>query len=350
MALSRPTLGELRARIIGDLSGRTAGKAFLRRSIERVLGSVVAGVAHGLYGAIEWAEQQQLPATAEEEALVRWGALLRVPRIAGTNAAAGIVSIDAAPGTIVEAGTRLRTDQGVLLYVTERTTITGTSGPLPVAAVETGAAGNVGVGELVSVVSPVAGLSPRGEVTTELVGGAGLEDLEAYRARVVAALRQPPRNGGPGDYRAWALEVPGVSEAWEYAHREGVGTVTIAITTAEATRIPSAALVSDVQQYIDARRPLDVRAVYVRAPIARPVDISLTLSPATFAARDEVVAALEQLFAETAPGVAVSRSVLDEAISLAPSERAHEVTLISSLVPAPLELLTLGTVTVAGVP
>jgi len=350
MPLSRPTLGELRTRVIGDLAGRTDGKAYLRRTVERVLGPVVAGVAHGLYGAIEWAEKQQLPATADEEALVRWGEMLGVARIGGTRAAAGEVTASAVPGTVVPAGTRWRSDQGVLLYVPTATPIAGETGTVPVEAVAPGDAGNVGVNELVTVVSPVAGLAPRGTVSTALVGGAGLEDLEAYRARVVGALRQPPRNGGPGDYRAWALEVPGVAEAWEYGHRAGVGTVTVAITTSGAGRIPSPALVTAVQQHIDARRPLDVRAVYVRAPIARPVNLTMTLAPATTATRDEVVAALTQLFGETAPGVAVSRSVLDEAISLAPSETAHEVTLVSSLSPGPLELLTLGTVTVVGVP
>ena len=54
MSYTRPTLAEIISRVVGDISSRTQGSAFLKRSVERVLAYVVGGVAHGLYGYLEW--------------------------------------------------------------------------------------------------------------------------------------------------------------------------------------------------------------------------------------------------------------------------------------------------------
>jgi uncharacterized phage protein gp47/JayE len=356
--MTRPTLAQLRTRVLGDLAGRTEGKAFLRRSVEGVLAPVLAALAHGLHGKIEWAERQQLPATADEAALVRWGKMLDVPRTGGTRAVSGQLSLTGTPGAAVPAGTAFRASNGAVMTTLADAVLGANPTTVGVEAREPGAAGNTVPADVaVSAVSAVAGMASDAVVTTPLTGGADLEDLELYRARVldVMPVEEAPRGGGPGDYRRWAKEVAGVTEAWEWPHRAGVGTVTVVITRdvelpgGQIARIPDPGFVALVQQHIDAKRPLDMRAVYVRAPIATPVNMTLRIVPTTIACRDEVLVELRRLFGETAPDVALSRSVLDEAISAAPSETSHEITSITTLEPGALGLLTLGTVTFEGI-
>lgn len=352
--MQRPTLAELRTRILSDLAGRTEGRAYLRRSVEAVLAPVLAGLAHGLYGAVEWAVDQQLPSTADELALVRWGQLLGVTRSGGTRASGGQVLLTGQAGTRIVAGTNLRTASGALLATVADVVLTSSPTAVGVAAIEVGTGGNVGQGELVTVATTVRGLDAQATVSVASTGGAGLEDLERYRGRVLDELRRPPRGGGPGDYRAWALEVPGVSAAWEYAHRAGVGTVSVAITRDQPSgdtidRIPDPAFVATVQAHLDAKRPLDVRAVYVRAPIAQPVNMTIDLVPKTTANRDAVLVELRRLFHELEPMTALPLSLVDEAISSAPTETSHVITSIGSLVPGDWRLLTLGTVTFTGI-
>jgi uncharacterized phage protein gp47/JayE len=352
--MQRPTLAELRTRILSDLAARTAGRAYLRRSVEGVLAPVLAALAHGLYGAVEWAVDQQLPSSADELALVRWGQLLNVPRIGGTRATGGQVALTGAAGTRIVAGTNLRTATGTLLATTADVVLTNLPTTVAVNAIEVGTGGNVAVDELVTVQTTVRGLDSQATMTVATTGGAGLEDLELYRGRVLDALRKPPRGGGPGDYRAWALEVPGVSGAWEYPHRAGVGTVSVAITRDQPSgdsinRIPDPAFVATVQAHLDARRPLDMRAVIVRAPIAQAVNLTIDAQPKTTANREAILVELRRLFYELAPMTTLSQSLVDEAISSAPTETSHSITAIGSLVPADWRLLTLGTVTFTGI-
>lgn len=81
MSYERPTRTELRDRAVADLSSALGEqRAFVRRSVERALAVVVAGLADGLWDRLAWLHTQLLPDRCGEEFLSRWAAIYQVPR------------------------------------------------------------------------------------------------------------------------------------------------------------------------------------------------------------------------------------------------------------------------------
>lgn len=78
----RPSLADIYQRICTDIELYLPGAAARApESLLSTLASAEAGVAHELYGFLEWIALQILPDTADEDTLVRWSALLAVPRL-----------------------------------------------------------------------------------------------------------------------------------------------------------------------------------------------------------------------------------------------------------------------------
>jgi uncharacterized phage protein gp47/JayE len=346
MSYTRPTLSELIDRVKADVASRTEGRAFLKRSVEGVWSPVVAALAHGVYGAIDWTYAQLLPVDSELATVVRWGEMIEEPRLGGSRAGGGTISLTGQPGATVVEGTLYRASSNDALLVTQLEVVLdeGGAGIAPVVAVEAGAAGNVAADEQVTIVTPLRGVDAVALVVNALTGGSDVELLERYRARVLSNLRLPPRAGGPGDYRRWALEVPGVTRAWEFPARYGLGTVALGFVMDDRSDIiPTPEDVAAVQAYIDARKPLDVRAVYVRAPIPKIVDLTIDVLPKNMTVVYAVIEELKGLFSELGIEDALVLSVLDEAISAAPPETQHVITSHTSLTPGPWEILVRGT-------
>jgi len=347
MAYTRPTLETLIARVKGDISSRTEGSAFIKRAFERVLAYVLAGLAHGLHGHLEWVKDQLLPTTCDRTGLLAWGYLLDIP-INGAEYATGDATFTGTNGTVVPSGTQAQDDAGNL-YELAGGTVSGGELSMGVVAVTAGADGNLEAGAPLTLVTPIAGLDSEGVCDADFSNGADLEETEDYRERILEGFRVPPSGGGPGDYVTWAKEVSGVTRAWEFGNRVGVGTVSVAfVRDDDGDIIPSAPEVATVQAYIDSKKPLDMRAAYVVAPVALPVDLTIALDPNTAEVRAAVTEELESLFAdedEVILETALAQSKIDDAISDAEGEEAHEITVISSLVPSTWELLTLGNIT-----
>uniref|UniRef100_UPI0032B60DD4 baseplate J/gp47 family protein n=1 Tax=Escherichia coli TaxID=562 RepID=UPI0032B60DD4 len=72
-------------------------------------------------------------------------------------------------------------------------------------------------------------------------------------------LRRPPAGGNKYDYKRWALEVDGVTSAYVEPLRRGLGTVDVAITS--ANDLPSQELINAVLAHIEEVRPVTARAV-----------------------------------------------------------------------------------------
>ena len=354
MPVTRPTLAQIIARIKGDISAQTEGSAFIPRSFEAIL-SVVQGYSiNGVYSFAEWVSRQLFPTTAEEAGLLAWGALRKLSRKAATKST-GAVAFSCSIGNVIPAGTIIK-GAGLLFTTLATVTATTTTITVQVQAVDAGSAANLATSVPMTLVSPIAGVTSTGAVASPgLSGGTDQEDLEDYRGRVIDNLRRPPSSGGPGDYRAWALENPGVTRAWEYGSRAGLGTVTLFFMMDDRVNpIPLSGDVATVQAYIDARKPIDMRAVYVLAPIAQPVNMTIALRPNTTTVQATVLQSLKDLFASTlvAHETSLTQSKIDEAISTAVGEDAHNITSIGSLTVTSESgnILTLGTVTFTTLP
>lgn len=327
MPFARPTLPELIDRVTTDISGRVTGvqSAVLRRSLLGILARSEAGAVHMLYGFLDWAAKQAIIDTAEKEYLERWAAIWKVFR-KSADYATGAALLTGAVGSMVPAGTILQRQDGVQYRVLAAGTFTGTTLQLTVVAVEAGANGDAPVGTPLFLLSPVAGVQSTGSAATDIEGGLDVETDSQLLSRLLKRIRQPPHGGAESDYELWGLEVPGVTRVWVYPLQMGAGTVTVLfVCDGEANIIPTPAKVAEVQAYIDARRPVTAE-VFVAAPVADPLNITVKLLPNTAAVQAAVRAEVADLIVrDSRPGNPTLISRLREAVSIAAGESDNAI-------------------------
>ncbi len=347
MTFARPTLTELITRDETDILGRlSGGDALLRRAIERVLARVLSGAVHGLYGALDYVADQLMPDTADAEHLARWAGVWGVDR-KPAEISAGTADLTGVNGSIVPVGTRLQRSDGFEYLVTAEATITGGVAAVAIEASIGGAAGQAEAATPLTFVSPVAGVATGALVSTGgIVGGAEEELDDALRVRLLARIREQPRGGAATDYERWALEVPGVTRAWVYPNRGGLGRVGVTFVMDEREDIiPEPADRAAVAAHIAPLRPVtaDV-SVFALADV--PLNPEITLTPDTAEVRAAVAAELVDLLArEAEPGATLLLSHIREAISIAAGEADHVlVSPVANVVAGDEEIITLGAI------
>jgi len=348
MPFARPTLTELINRVITDISSRVTGvdSAVLRRSLLGVLGQSEAGAVHMLYGYLDWIAKQSIIDTAEKEYLERWAAIWKVIRKT-SGFASGQYALSGTAGATILDGTIVQRQDGVQYKVLGDAVFGG--GPLivPILAIEAGEAGNFGTGLPIFLLSPIAGVQSTGTTATKIEGGVDVESDERLLARLLARIQQPPHGGAAFDYEQWALEVAGVTRVWVYPLQMGAGTVTVLFVCDEdVSIIPSPAKVAEAQAYIDARAPVTAE-VFVAAPIADALNMTIKLAPNTAVVQNAVRAELEDLIdRDSAPGGKILISRLREAVSLAAGEDNNQiVTPTADVTHATGHMAILGTLT-----
>lgn len=328
MAFTRPTLAELVDRVQQDLVSRLElTGAVLRRSMVHILSRVVAGAVHGLHGHLDFISRQIFADTAEVEYLDRIGGLYGIDRTEAEYAT-GDVTFTGTNTTNIPSGTVLVRSDGAEYTTDALATISGGEATVAVTASNADEASNSDAGVVLNLASPISGVDSEATVETDgLTGGADEEDDDAYRARVLSRLSNPPQGGSDADYEAWALEVPGVTRAWVYPLEDGAGTVTVRfVRDDDADLIPDAGEVSDVQDYIDERRPVTA-TVTVAAPTELPVDYELSVVPDTAEVRAAVEAELADLHLRVAePGVTLPLSAIRTAIGIAAGLTDYDLT------------------------
>ena len=323
---TRPTAAEILARIKTDIEGALSGvSARLRNTFELGVAKAQAGVSHALHGHLAWVAEQIIADTAAEAFLVRWGALFGVDRVAAAPAV-GFLAVTGTGGTIPAGAEFIRAADGQA-FTADATTVGVTATTIAVTAVVAGQAGNLEIGEAVSLSSPIANVDSAATTTAAFSSGADLESLADLLERVLLRMQTPPMGGAPGDHETWALEVAGVTRAWEYPRvgstgNPGLGKVAlIFVRDSDASLIPDSGEVAAVQAYLDARSPAEV---FVVAPTAVAFDYSVTLDPSNATVEAAVEAEVADMLArEAEPGGTLSLSRLNEAISAAAGEVSH---------------------------
>lgn len=327
MAFDRPTLTEIIDRITADFVSRlNLTGALLRNSVVRVLSRVYAGAVHGLYGYLDFLSRQLIPDTAEDEYLQAWADTWGISRQPATYAS-GPVVFTGTDSSVIPAGSVLQASDGSEYETQADATITGGTVTATVEAQAAGAAGNLSAGVTLSLVSPISGVDNSATVDTGgITGGTDIESDESLRARLLARIQQPPQGGAAHDYENWALEVVGVTRAFVFPLRYGLGTVGVTfVLDGEASIIPDAGKVAEVQDYIDERRPVTAD-VTVFAPVEVQLDMTIKLEPNTAAVQAAVTAEIADLIRrESEPDGFLYVSQLDEAISIAQGEIDHEI-------------------------
>jgi uncharacterized phage protein gp47/JayE len=328
MSFARQSLDQLVDQAMTDIDGELTGAdARLAVSNLNVLSIVLAGMADGLHGHLDWLAFQVIWDSARNEYLERWAGMFGVWRKPAA-CAIGVATITGNTGTVILEGTRLQRADGALYETTAEATIADGTAALALSAVEPGLAGNAAAGVKLASVEPIAGARSPAEVAVGgISAGTDIETIPSLLARFLARLREPPHGGAAHDWRAWTLEVEGATRAWVYPGERGLGTVTIRfVMDGKAdTIIPSAIEIALVAAHLDEVRPVTAEPV-IEAPVAAPLSLTIALSPDTAATRAAVQAEVAAFVArESEPGATIYLSRLSEAISGAIGETRHRL-------------------------
>lgn len=286
MPIAIPTREELTATIKAFFTVR-----FPTRNLgtEGFLGKTWRALAMAIWSfdkAVQNADYDATPTDSTSTAgLNNWAQVLGLPNGAGsygrkgaTFATGGKVHATGTNGVVIANGTQAIGSDGVTNFETINGpyTIAGGVATCDMIATTAGTAGNLDVGEVVTWISPPAGLDASAAVTTAFAGGSDQETNAALLARIQFRLRNPPKGGTASDYRYWCenayntttgVAIP-IARAYVYPRRQGTGTVDMVITVAGEgmSRAPGGTIVTEVQDYINVVRPVTVEAANVLDP------------------------------------------------------------------------------------
>lgn len=311
-----PDYSALRTALLRDIANQLPDAATGGDSDFAIRANAVAAALEGLYQHQQWIVRQMLPDTADSDYLERWAGLYGITRKSAVSAS-GTITFTASVVSQIPVGTEAKTPDGVAFVTTASgQVLAGGSVTLAATAVTPGASGNIAAGTALTLTAAPAGVNSAGVVATAMMSGMDRESDVALLARLLARLRNPPHGGNASDYLAWALAVPGVTEAYVYPLRRGVGTVDVVIEGAGGG-LPSAQLVTDTQAAINAVKPVTADCL-VLAPTLVPVAITaaLTLSGITLStAVSAINAKLAAYFASLKPGDTVIKTRISALIA-----------------------------------
>lgn len=256
----------------------------------------------GLYQHQQWITRQIFPDTADSDNLERFARRYKIYRLIAV-AATGSINFTGTPGTAISIGTEARSTDGVS-FVTTLAGVIGAGGTVTIAtqASLAGVSGNKAAVSALTLTAAPSGVLSQAAINT-MTGGTDAETNQALLTRVLFRLQNPPTGGAAHDYYAWAKEVSGVTAAYVYPNRRGLGTTDVIILASGG--LPSASLIASVQSHIDGVRPVQADfLVFGPTPITANIAAVLTLSAGYVLAN--VVAtintALDAYFATLKPG------------------------------------------------
>ena len=314
----RPTLTQLRAQVLQDVTGSTLPGAdgLLDPSVLRVLALAIAGLGFLHYDYQDWIAEQSNPWSATDEYALAWGALIGVGPKPASVAGNGQATFTGAAGADVPPGTGVTRSDG-RAYASTADAVVGVNGlvVVPVASVAPGAAGNTAVGALMTLTVPVPGVVSAGRCTLAVVGGSDAETMDAFKGRYLAQYAAPPQGGDAGDYVAWARAVAGVTRAWVLPQGGGPGTVVVytmfdqanaaslgfpvGLNGVASTEPRAVAATGDNLTVANAIKPVQpvTALVYAASPTPTPVPFQVsTILPFNPATTASITAALVDMF------------------------------------------------------
>lgn len=353
MLPNAPSLNALRERMANDLQLRMQQAGIAVDATQPGNGyfelvNVLAGSAYSLWGAADHIANQQLIESMDDVTAQKVGAEYGITRQAATFAT-GSVSLVATANVAVEQSTLFQSETGQLYRLDAQQNISaGQSQTASLTAVDAGFAANLSAGQVLNLVSPIAGLQSETNVVVAIAGGSDIEPIERYKSRIIERKQAPPLGGARNDYIGWAKAAhPDVTRAWVFEHENGVGSVTVRVVTENLPEpIASAAVVTAVNNYIDDVRPAGLRSLSVEAPTAVPVNITFSLlEPNTVAVQEAIRAELQDLlFKEGGPDSTLLLSHIRESISRAAGEQNFAISLNADLSFAVDEYPVLGSI------
>ncbi|MGP3123385.1 baseplate J/gp47 family protein [Serratia marcescens] len=316
MARTVPALADITEQQLRDIRNQLPDADVSGDSDYAIRANAVSGVAQGLYNDQTWILRQIFPDTADHDWLVmhaRTRGLSPKP----ASPAGGQVQLTGTAGLSVAAGLQFRAINGSVLYQTTADTRLGDKGAATVSAraMTAGMAGNLGDNTAGTLLSAPQGLDSSVTITS-MRGGTEAESDASLLARLLELMRRPPAGGNKYDYRRWAKEVSGVTEAYVYPLRRGYGTVDVVITASGG--LPSEETIKAVQDHIDDLRPVTAKNSLVLAPEPLSADVTVSVSLDGLSideAKAQITQVLTDYFNRLAPGEIAVRTQMGALIS-----------------------------------
>lgn len=289
---------------MSEFQAKLGADAFLCNSNLNVISKVLAGMAHSLYGNLDFLADQVNPKTACGEFLENWSKLFGVTRNPA-RAANGNVTATGIEGAVIPSGTPLSRPDGTQYTTTEEVVI-GNSGDVSISiqAVVTGPDSNYSGGAVMQFDTAITQVDT--DLTVELSGisgGVDIETDEALRNRLCNRVANPPVCGNKATYEALALDFPGVTRAFVTANEFGAGIISIRFLMEDLYPdnfgIPTLQDIQNLQSAIDnteSCKPLGV-CVKVFGIDPCPVDINISgIVPNCQQITDEIRAEITDAF------------------------------------------------------
>ena len=271
----------------------------------------VAAQIHALYLQAAWTEKQCFPQTAAGEYLDYHAELRGLERKKAATASGVLrfsVSAKAQNALSIPTGTVCMTAGLVRFETTEDAELPAgaLAVDVPAVAVESGAAGNVAAGAILSmVVAPVGVESCTNPEAFS--GGADDESDEALRARILETYRRLASGANAAFYKQKAMSFDEVAAAAVTPRARGIGTVDVVIAAREG--VPDDALLEQVQACFDEVREIAVD-VQVLVPEIETVDVSLAVKVAANYDSETVLETVRNLLCGYFDGTRLGKDVL----------------------------------------
>lgn len=346
-----PAFAQIRGNLLRDIKNYRPDADVAPDSDFYVRATSVASTVEGLYQHQSWMVRQIFPDTADREYLYMHAAV-RGLSLKHAVPARGFLRIKGQAGTLVPEGLQARRSDGVMYRVIADANMpeAGT-GLFAAQAIAAGEAGNAADNTPVTIQVAPSGLDAAATLQS-MRGGVAQETDTELLARLLELIRRPPAGGNRHDYRRWAMEVEGVSGAFVYPLRRGLGTVDVAIVSGDG--LPSQDTIDRVRAYIDEVRPVTARGCLVVAPTLRPVNLVVRASLSGVSleqAKAAIQRAFVSQFSSIAPGAKWVRSQAEALVSNVAGVVDRSITSpASNVIPVVdadvIEWLRLGTVVV----
>ncbi|MFT8896776.1 MAG: baseplate J/gp47 family protein [Acetobacter sp.] len=287
-------------------------------SLEQVLAGVTALEMAGVYRYVrDWCLELMVTTATEAGLLSQHAIQWDTPRIPA-QAAVGNVQMTLPPtaaSVLVPINQALTVDGSINWLVTAETTVvSGATTTVPVRASATGAGGNLAAGTSLTAVTPIAGVTAIVVDSSGIAGGAAIEAVEAWRSRIIAAIRNPPGGGTASDYERWAQAA---GAAYVNVIPQWLGAGTVGIVVAMAGRVaPTTSELAQIATYLTDRSRLVVRANIILLPVTIVTqNVTLSITPDTVENRADVQAALASYFNGLGIGDTIYHSQLEAAVA-----------------------------------
>lgn len=211
----------------------------LEKSFIKTIGYSIGSVAATIWQMSVWVLKQIFPQTCDLEALLLWGGLIgvnynygqstnltiKLNNVTASYLVSGTVYKDLNTGLIYKTVSQVNAENGQIITTVQCTT--------------SGEIGNIPVGTVLNIANPLDGIPSTAEVTEIKIEGTADEEVEVYRKRVLYGFKNKTESGSPIDYYNWALEVPGIVDAFPYLLKEGIMTLFLVASGSGKNRTPS---------------------------------------------------------------------------------------------------------------